>query len=189
MPENIREMFDVMTFYKPIGIVVEENRNIFMSILLLTVVTLIYWIISSAFLAIAYSSNFLENFLAKSWIFIGIFVFLIVQIPLSSTAVFIISRIFSSTGELKKLIAINYFLAASAGLLSFVIMIPFAEFAGAVFLAISFALYLYFTNEVFQKFFNISNLQSIILLIFYIGVPLLILAILFFASQNLKVFV
>jgi hypothetical protein len=156
-----------------------------MSILLLAVVTFLYWAISSAFSVITYNSNFLENILTKSWIFLGIFISLLVEIPLSSLIIFFISRIFSSKGELPKLIAINYFLAASACILAFVVMIPFAEFAGAVFITISMALYLYFTNEVFEKFFNISNLQSIILLIFYIGVPLLILAILFFAKAKI----
>lgn len=189
MPENLREMFDVMTFYKPVGIVVEEQRSLFMSVMLLVVVTVGYWLIASVLSAFASQSDIITQFITRSVAFFALFFIILFQVPLSSLAVFFVSRLFSSKGDLIKLMALNFFLVASAGLLMFVVMIPFAEFAGAVFLIIGGAIYLYFTNEVFEKMFGVPHFQSIILLIFYFGVPLVFAGLAFLVTGQLQVLV
>lgn len=183
---GLREMFDLVTFLKPVHVLVEENRKIYAEIIRLIFVVFIYWAVSSI-LVFAFNYNTWYVTLAANSVVFAVYLFVVlVQIPVGSFVSYIISRFFSQKGDILNLITVNYFLAASASLLILVGFLPYAEFASLILTIMGFALYMYFLNEIFEKIFSISPMQSLILLVFYLAFPALILALYWFLTGNLN---
>ncbi len=175
-------MLEVMTFYKPIKALVEENISIPGSLLRLAAVFLAFAaIISAISFAADYqgasslslqSEEFSVAALVGKLMVLGTILAAILLFAFfGSLAAFILSRAFSQKGGLERLLAVNYFLLASSSMLALLYFIPFAQFAGIIFLFLGVALYLYFLNESFEAMFGLSSGKNIVLLLAYIGVP------------------
>ena len=165
---NPRELVDVMTFYKPIHILAEEGKPLMVSLLSLLLVFVFYGVVFvglSALMSGAFSSEMLQSPEMKT--LEKAFAFLILQVPIATTAAFILSRIFTRKGSLAGIISVNYFLCACAALFALVTIIPYAQFAGLLLFLLSGILYLYFLEESFEKLFEISSLKSVGLTIVY----------------------
>jgi len=168
-------MFDVMTLFKPIHIVAQEPRNVSTSFANLFLVFLVYFIgviaLTVAFNVDAFVSAPLDLLTDILIIFPSIFFFIFVAIPISSISVFLLSRIFSKTGNMIQFLSVGYFLASASSLFALVIFVPFAEFAGLILLFLGIVLFLYFLNEVMETMFAVSPAQSLFLLLIYLAVP------------------
>ncbi len=173
------QMFEVLTFYKPIKALVEEKHRLFISIAAMAAIFIIFAAIIAAFSAGAdyVSANFggapqgfaaaggLAGKLAPLPFFFALF---LLGGLAGSVAVFAISRLFSKSGTLESLLAVNYFLIAACSMFVLVSFVPFAQFAGMIFLFMGAVLYLYFLNEVFEAMFAVSSGKGMMLLALYL---------------------
>ena len=168
MLEFFREMFDVMTFYRPVRLVAEERRGIADSLSKLAVVFIVFSAASLVLTAAVSFPEILGPLQAKCFVLLSLFTLIIVHMPFAAGAVFLASRLFTRSGGFPQLLSVSYFLAASASIFILVYFIPFAEVAGLLFIVLGTALYLYFLNESFEQLFGVSHAKSLLLLIVYL---------------------
>ncbi|VVB99267.1 Uncharacterised protein [uncultured archaeon] len=165
----LREMLDVITFYKPIGVIAEEGISVGRSLAALAIVF-------AEFILLSASLGFFLSFLKVIEFSLGslalpaeAFFCLAVSLPASSLVIFAFSRIFSREGSLRAVVASNYFILASCSLLMLVVTLPLFAFAGIITLPLGAALYLYFLEGLFEKAFSVGSAVSFILLMLYIA--------------------
>ncbi len=168
MLRAFREMFDLMTFYKPVQILAEEGKSPRDSLAAIIGVYLFFAIAVFAINFALAGGSPLSAFRKYSAVVIFMFVFSLVQIPLVSGMVFWISRSFSKKGSLIGFISANFFLFASASMLILVYLIPFATFAGLVLAPLGIVLYLFFLEGLMEKTFGIKSILGLSLLIAYL---------------------
>ena len=170
MLASLREMFDVMTFYKPIDVVVEEVNPVPVSLRNMFIVFVSLSLVSVLLSVILNLSNPVPPALEKSTAMLFLFVFLLLQVPVSSAVVFLLSRPFSSSGNLGRFVSVNYFLLACASIFLFPVFVPFAEFAGMLLFALGAILSLYFLEETIERMFGFNSVWSFTFLAIYVMV-------------------
>lgn len=170
-----REIFDIITFYKPISSLAEEGKGIFESAAALFGVFALFTAVSLALRYAISPSNPAALFQAAVIPIASVFAFVLVQVPVASTAVFLVSRTFSSKTSLSEMVSLNYFLLACTSILMLVTIVPFAEFAGLVMLPFGLVIYTYFLEGLFEKLFGISSIQGLSLLVLYLLVTWVLL--------------
>lgn len=178
-------MFEFMTLYRPVNAVVAEERGIGYSIYGLLMVFLFYAIVITFFSVMVDNLSFFSPPATGFTVSAAtanrlltlplVFVFVLVQVPICSGAVFLVSRLFSKNGSFQKILALNYFIVSSTSLFTLLLLVPLAEFAGMVMLFLGVALSLYFLNEAFEKVFAVQSSVSVGLLILYLGLTVVLL--------------
>ncbi len=173
---ELQDLFDVITFYKPIKVVSKENHFVFHEILKLFKIFVFYWLFSLGIIILVSRALDINTFSNTSVIFLDVFLFFFAQALVSSFFAFLISRIFSKTGSFLGLLGLNYYLLSAISILFLVSSVPLAEFSGLIFFMLGSGLYLFFLNELFSAFFQVSGIKSLVITIFYVfGVLLLVL--------------
>ena len=163
-------MFDVMTLFKPAGIILQNPQKIEVSFIAVIVSYVLFLVISSALLLLKGLGTFVPSLIALA-VRSGLILFVIlIHVPLASGVVFLLSRIFSRKGQLTHFVSVNYFFAAASTIFVLVFFVPFAEFAGQILLALGVILYSYFVNEAIEKLFELSPAKAFLLLLVYLAV-------------------
>ncbi len=181
------EMFEVMTFYRPIKALAEEGRGFFSSALALAAVFAAFSVVIAAVtaaMAFFSSGQFGETQLTqlagqltgKSLLMAVLFALVFAEAIIGTLFVFAFSRLFSNKGSIEELLGINFFILASASGFALVYFVPFSQFAGIIFLFLGVVLYLYFLNEAFEAMLGVSHGKSMVLLLLYFIVPAVLLA-------------
>jgi len=163
-------MFDVMTLFKPAGIILQEQKKIEVSFIAVIVSYILFLVISSALLLLKGLDTFVPSLIDLGLRSGLIMLVILIHVPTASGIVFLLSRIFSRKGQLAHFVSVNYFFAASATLFVLVFFIPFGEFAGQILLALGVILYSYFVNETIEKLFELSPAKTFFLLLVYLAV-------------------
>lgn len=162
-----REMFDLATFFKPVSMFVDEAPRLPYSLKC-------YF---SAFILFGFFSGVLNYFISGGIsgallqlrpLALSMLLFLIIT-PVSSAAVFAVSRLFSRKGSYVAFLSIVFFALASCCLLALTIFLPYAEFAGFVMVPLGSILFLYFLNESMGRIFGIGPVKSLFLVLVYLG--------------------
>lgn len=183
LPNELQEMFDIITFYKPIRLISKEKHSTFIEILRLVKVFLFYWLFSSALIVLVSRSISQDIFFKSGLVFLGVFLFFILQAIIGCVVAFLVSRLFSSNGSFFSLLGLNYYVLSAVSLIFLVSSVPMAEFAGLIFFLLGIGLYLFFLNELFSNFFSVSHFKSFIISVFYVlSVLLFLMLSLFFVS-------
>ncbi len=182
LPGFLEEMFEVMTFYRPVRTLVEEDMKISASLGKLLGVFVLFAAVISVVAAVASypailvsTGTFTAWLVAKLSFFPLLFACIFAYVLVGSAGAFLFSRLFSSKGSLERLLGVNYFLAAAASIFALLFFIPFSQFAGLLLLSLGAVLYLYFLNETFSAMFGLSHAKSILALLVYLIAPPLLL--------------
>lgn len=167
-----REMFDVMTFYKPIKLVVQEQKSILYSLIIIFIFFFFFSALSIALKAILTFTVDVPSLVDVVSRMLFLLLFLVVHVIFSSLAVFSLSRIIARRGSFTKLLSTNFFLVASATPFLLVIFIPFADFAGLLLFFLGTMIYLIFIYEAIANIFTITTLKTFLLLFLYVLVSI-----------------
>jgi hypothetical protein len=164
-----REMFDLMTFYSPVSAVVSDPKPVAVSL------SALFWVYT-IFVAISVFAEVISMFvfgnefmIQNISVIVGSFIFLLLWVPFSSGIVFVVSRLFSGKGSLEGFVSLNYFVAASSSLFMMFYFLPLSGFAGVFLFVLGAVFFLYFSDAVITKFFGVSSVGSIALLIIYVA--------------------
>lgn len=165
---SIREMFDIMTLYKPLNVLIDEGKSVVGSVLRLFGVFLFFSLLAllPGLMNTDTAFQFFLNNILPIWIF---FSFLVLQATFSSIAVYALSRFFSGKGTFTGFLGLNFFLLACSSVFTLVSVVPFAEFPGLILFFLGWALYLYFLGELIEIMFGLSFIKSLGLLVVYLG--------------------
>ncbi|PIN85444.1 MAG: hypothetical protein COV47_02115 [Candidatus Diapherotrites archaeon CG11_big_fil_rev_8_21_14_0_20_37_9] len=169
-----RELFDVLTFYKPIMTIVQEEKPILNSIITFFLVFFTFFV-PIILLVLAFNFSSLNIVLDKGLGMLLLFLHFFINVPLSSVVVFFISRVFTKEGNLVIFMGTNFFVMA--GIIPFFLMVnvPLAEFAGLIFMALGIFLYFYFIFAILESMFKLSPLKTFFLwLIYFAMTPILL---------------
>ena len=180
-------MFDIITFYKPITMLAEEGKGIGESIAALFGVFAVFLAVSAAAKFLVLSQGIGQIISGTLIPVVAAFIFLLVQVPLVSAAIFLVSRPFSKKSSLQNFISLNFFLLACTSLMMLVILVPFAEFAGLVMLPFGFIIYLYFLEGLMEKQFGVVSIQALSLLVFYLLITFILAQVMLVFSGVLQV--
>ncbi|MEM4390993.1 MAG: hypothetical protein QXX06_03975 [Candidatus Diapherotrites archaeon] len=168
MPNELQDLFDVITFYKPVRLIAKEKHTVFDGVAKIFKILLFYWIFSSSLVIIASRSLSQDIFFNSGITFFGVFMFFLLQAFVGCFFAFIVSRLFSKNGDFVSLLGLNYYLLSAVSLVFLVSSVPFADFAGLIFFLLGLGLYLFLLNELFANFFVISHFKSLIISVFYV---------------------
>ncbi len=182
----LREMIDLITFYKPVPILVEEGKPLHESVLSLLGVFAFFALLSSLLGLAVYSGSPGEIIPKKIAPMAFALAFVLVQVPLSSAVVFALSRFVSKNGDFLKMVSLNFFMLSSTCLFMLIITVPFAEFAGLILFPFGLGIYLYFVLGIIEKLFRVSSLKSLALLVAYIIFSIALMAGIYLA-QGLQI--